>query len=84
MSRAAPFRSGGTFKLGSTTHSVTGGSIVISRGRSGEGTGTTSTETFLISLSVLQSNSKSTNMGAVGLDFQTGKSEFLVQLHSLR
>jgi len=74
---------GGTFKLGSTTYTVTGGSIVINNGgRSGEGTGTTSTGTFLISLSVLQSNSKSTNMGAVRLDFQTGKSEFLVQLHS--
>ena len=74
---------GGTFKLGSITYTVTGGSIVLNNGgRSGEGTGTTSAGTFLISLSFLQSNSNSVSMGAVVLDFQTGKSEFLVQLHS--
>jgi hypothetical protein len=74
---------GGTFKLGSTTYTVTGGSIVLNNGgRSGEGTGTTSAGTFLISLSGVQNSSKSANMGAVGLDFQTGKYEFLVHLHS--
>jgi hypothetical protein len=73
----------GSFKLGSTTYTVTGGSIVLNHGgRSGEGTGTTSGGTFLISLAGLQGTSKSANLGAVRLDFQTGKNEFLVNLHS--
>ena len=74
---------GGSFKLGTTTYTVTGGSIVLNHGgRSGEGTGITTAGTFLISILGLQGNSKSANMGAVGLDFQTGKNEFLVHLHA--
>jgi hypothetical protein len=73
----------GSFKLNTTTYTITGGSIVLNHGgRSGEGTGTTSGGTFLISLAGLQGTSKSANVGAVGLDVQTGKEEFLVHLHS--
>jgi len=72
----------GSFMLGPTTYAITGGSIVLNRGgRSGEGTGTTSTGTFLFSLSGLRGTTTAVKMGAVGLDFQTGKNEFLVQLH---
>lgn len=75
--------SSGSFKLGSTTYTVTGGSIILNHGgRFGEGTGTTSGGSFLISIAGLQGNSKSASIGAVRLDFKTGQNEFLVQLHS--
>lgn len=75
--------SGGSFTLNTTTYTVTGGSLVLNHGgRSGEGTGTTSAGTFLISISGLHGNSTSANLGAVKLDFKTGTNEFLVGLHS--
>jgi hypothetical protein len=74
---------GGSFKLNTTTYTVTGGSIVLNHGgRSGEGSGTTSTGSFLISIDGLHGNSKSASTGAIRLDFESGKSEFLVNLHS--
>jgi len=74
---------GGSFKLGSNTYTVTGGSIVLNHGgRFGEGSGTTSAGSFLIFIAGLHGNSKSANVGAVRFDFETGKSQFLVNLHS--
>ena len=75
--------SSGSFKLNSTTYTITGGSLVLNEGgRSGEGTGTTSSGSFIISVAGLHGNSSSANAGAVRLDFKTGTSQFLVQLHS--
>ena len=74
---------GGSFKLNATTYTVTGGSIVLNHGgRSGEGTGTTSSGSFLIFVAGLHGNSTTANAGAVRLDFKTGTSQFLVNLHS--
>lgn len=74
---------GGNFKLNATTYTVSGGSIVLNHGgRSGEGTGTTPSGSFLIWIAGLHGNSTSANVGAVRLDFKTGTSQFLVNLHS--
>ena len=74
---------GGSFKLNTTTYTVTGGSIVLNHGgRSGEGSGTTSSGSFLISIDGLHGNSTSANAGAVRIDLKSGSSEFLVNLHS--
>jgi hypothetical protein len=74
---------GGSFKLNTTSYTVTGGSIVLNHGgRSGEGSGTTSSGSFLINIAGLHGNSKSANVGDIRLDFESGKSEFLVNLHS--
>ena len=74
---------GGSFKLNTTTYTVTGGSIVLNHGgRSGEGSGTTSSGSFLIFVAGLHGNSTSANVGNIRLDFQTGTSQFLVNLHS--
>ncbi len=74
---------GGSFKLGSTSYTITGGSIVFNHGgRSGEGTGTTSTGTFLITIAGLHGNTASADVGAIRLDLKIGSSEFLVQLSS--
>ena len=74
---------GGSFKLNATTYTVTGGSIVLNHGgRSGEGSGTTSSGSFLISIDGLHGNSTSANVGAIRLDAQSGSSEFLAFLHS--
>jgi len=72
----------GTFALGPITYAVTGGSIVMGRGSSGTGLGTTSAGTFLISISGMHQSTTSFNIGAVALDFKTGTSEFLVNLHT--
>jgi len=72
----------GTFALGPTTYAVTGGSLVMGRGSSGTGLGTTSAGTFLISISGMHQSTTSFNIGAVALDFKTGTSEFLVNLHT--
>lgn len=75
---------GGSFKLNTTTYTVTGGSLVLNHGgRSGEGSGTTSSGSFLISIAGLHGNSTSANVGDIRLDFKTGSSEFLVNLHSM-
>ena len=74
---------GGSFKLGSTTYSVTGGSVILNRGaHSGDGMGTATVGSFLIRVSGLRGNSTSATVGAVGLDFVSGASEFLVYLDS--
>ena len=73
----------GTISINSTAYTVTGGSIVLNHGgRSGTGSGTTSSGSFLINIAGLHGNSTSTNAGAIGLDFETGTSQFLVHLHS--
>jgi hypothetical protein len=72
----------GTFALGPTTYAVTGGLIVFGRGSSGVGSGTTSTGTFLINLNGMHQSTTSSNIGAVAIDFKTGTSEFLVNLHT--
>ena len=74
---------GGSFTLGSTTYNITGGSVLLNHGgRSGVGTGTTTGGTFLIRVSGLQGNSTSADVGAIGLDFKNGPSEFLAHLSS--
>ena len=74
---------GGSFTLNKTTYTVSGGSLVLNEGgRSGVGSGTTSGGSFLIRVDGLHGNSTSASVGAVGLDFQTGTSQFLVHLHS--
>ncbi|QQG48198.1 MAG: hypothetical protein HY247_05425 [archaeon] len=74
---------GGSFKLGTTTYNITGGSVILNHGgRSGIGTGTTSGGTFLIRVAGLQGNSTSADVGAIRLDFKNGSSEFFVQLSS--
>ena len=74
---------GGILKLNSTAYTVTGGSIVLNHGgRSGEGTGTTSTGSFLIFVAGLHGNSTSANVGAVRQDLMSGTSQFLVYHHS--
>jgi len=75
----------GTFALGPTTYAVTGGLIVFGRDGSGVGSGTASTGTFLINLSGMRqstTSTTSTTIPAVALDFKTGTSEFLVNLHT--
>lgn len=75
--------SSGSFRLNTTSYAITGGSIVLNHGgRSGEGTGTTSSGSFLIFVAGLHGNSTTANAGAVRLDFKTGTSQFLVNLHS--
>lgn len=74
---------GGSFKLGSTTYTVTGGSVILNRGgHSGEGMGTTSGGTFLIRIDGLQGTSKSADVGQIRLDFKNGSQEFLANLGS--
>ena len=74
---------GGSFKLNTTAYAVTGGSVVLNQGgRSVEGSGTTSSGSFLINIAGLHGNSTSANVGNVRLDFETGTSQFLVNLHS--
>jgi hypothetical protein len=74
---------GGSFKLNKTSYSVTGGTIVLSHeGHSGEGTGSTSSRSFLIRVDGLHGTSKSASVGQVGLDFKNGSQEFLIRLGS--
>lgn len=74
---------GGSFKLGTTSYALTGGSLVLSHeGRSGDGSGTASTGTFLISITGLHGDSTSASAGQIRLDFKVGSSEFLVILGS--
>ncbi len=74
---------GGSFKLNTTSYTVSGGSIVLNHGgRSGEGSGTTSSGSFLIGIAGLHGNSTSANVGDIRLDFKAGSSEFLVNLHA--
>lgn len=74
---------GGSFTLNSTTYTITGGSIVLNHGgRSGEGSGTTTSGSFIIFVAGLHGNSTSANVGAIHLDFETGTNQFLVHLHS--
>ncbi|MDG7007818.1 MAG: hypothetical protein JRN06_06205 [Nitrososphaerota archaeon] len=76
---------GGSFKLNTTSYTATGGSIVLNHGgRSGVGSGTTSSGSFLINVAGLQGNSTSANVGNIRLDFETGTSQFLVNLHSMQ
>jgi hypothetical protein len=74
---------GGTFFIGATSYSVTGGTVLMGKGGlNGNGWGTTSGGSFLFSISGLHGNSTKANAGAIQLDFKNGASEFLVQLHS--
>lgn len=74
---------GGSFTLGNSTYTITGGSIVLNHGgRSGIGSGTTTGGTFIIRIAGLRGNSTSADVGAIGLDFKNGSSEFLVVLTS--
>jgi hypothetical protein len=72
---------GGSVTLGTGSYSITGGSMVMNHdGRSGTGSGTTSSGAFLITLVGLHGNSTSASAGLAKIDFSTGTSEFLVTL----
>ena len=75
----------GTLTLGTTSYSITGGTILLDTwGPSGSGWGTTSAGTFLIQFSDLRGYPTSATLGLASIDFKTGSSEFLVSLYSYR
>ncbi len=72
---------GGTFFIGNTKFTTTGGTVLMDKGgHQGDGWGTTSGGSFLFSVSGLHGNSTKASAGAIQIDFKNSKSEFLVQL----
>jgi len=74
---------GGTFFINTTSYSMTGGGVYfVKPGSNGNGWGTTSGGSFVLSIDGLRGNSTQARAGSVLIDFHNGASEFILQLHS--